>query len=159
MTITDTTRGAEIFYTTNGAKPTKSSIHYTKPFSITKDETIIAVAFATGDDRSVPSKAANFTIKAATPKLSEPTGKYSKAISVTITDATKGAVIYYTTNSAAPTTKSTRYTKAITVSKSETVKAIAVAPGGSPSGIAVASYTIKTKPAIADAAADTAKER
>ena len=61
----------------------------------------------------------------------------------TITDATPGAVIYYTTNGANPTASSTPYTGAISVSTATTVKAIAVLSGYSNSTVASAAYTIK----------------
>jgi hypothetical protein len=61
---------------------------------------------------------------------------------VIISDAVNGATIYYTTNGATPTTSSIIYTGPITVSVSETVKAMAVANGYGSSAVASASYTI-----------------
>jgi hypothetical protein len=141
VTITDAFRGSEIFYTINGTtKPKKSSTRYSKPFTVSKNETVMAVAFAPGVNEST-TVAAKFVIKAATPKFSVKPGKYTKAISVAITDATKGAGIFYNTNEKAPT-EWTRYTKAIAVSKTETIKAMAVAPGGDSGAVATATYTI-----------------
>lgn len=80
---------------------------------------------------------------AATPVLKPGTGMYSSTQKVTITDATPGAAIYYTVGGATPTTKSTRYKGAITVSATETVKAIAVATGYTDSAVATATYMIK----------------
>jgi len=79
---------------------------------------------------------------AATPTLSIPSGTYSSAQAVTISDATTGATIYYTTNGSTPSTSSTKYTGAITVSSSETLEAIATASGYSTSAVASATYTI-----------------
>ena len=53
------------------------------------------------------------TTQAATPTFSPAAGTYSGAQSVTISDATSGATIYYTTNGTTPTTSSTKYTGTI----------------------------------------------
>jgi hypothetical protein len=78
----------------------------------------------------------------STPTFSPAVGTYSSAQPVTISDATSGATIYYTTNGTAPTTSSTKYTGPITVSSTETVQAIAIASGHTNSAIASALYTI-----------------
>lgn len=44
--------GADIYYTTNGASPTKSSTKYTKPFEIEKSTTIKAIAIIEGAKQS-----------------------------------------------------------------------------------------------------------
>jgi hypothetical protein len=79
---------------------------------------------------------------AAAPVFSPAGGTYKTAQSASISDAVAGATIYYTTDGTAPTTSSTEYTGAITVSSSETLKAIAVAIGYSRSAAATAVYTI-----------------
>ena len=79
---------------------------------------------------------------AAAPTFSPAAGTYTSVQSVTISDATAGASIYYTTNGGAPSASSTLYSKAIPVSSSQTIQAIAVATGYSSSAVASAAYTI-----------------
>jgi CSLREA domain-containing protein len=79
---------------------------------------------------------------AATPEFSVAAGTYATAQSVTLVDTTTGAIIYYTTNGSTPTASSTKYTQAINVSASETIKAVALAPGFKESAVASAAYTI-----------------
>jgi hypothetical protein len=61
---------------------------------------------------------------------------------VTITDSTLGAVIYYTTDGTTPPTASRLYIGPITVSTTQTIKAMAVASGYSNSAVTSATYTI-----------------
>jgi hypothetical protein len=65
---------------------------------------------ASGVDGGIPQATA------ATPTFSPAAGTYSTAQTVKITDTTTGATIYYTVNGTTPTTSSTKYTAAITVS-------------------------------------------
>jgi hypothetical protein len=78
----------------------------------------------------------------AAPVFSPAAGSYTTSQQVTLTDATPGTTLYYTTNGAIPTASSTKYTGAISVSATETIQAIAVASGYAPSSVASAAYTI-----------------
>jgi hypothetical protein len=80
--------------------------------------------------------------QAATPTFSPAAGTYSSAQTVTISDTTSGATIYYTTNGTTPTTSSSVYSSAITVASTETLEAIATAAGYSQSAVGTAAYTI-----------------
>ena len=145
--ITDATPGASIYYTVNGTTPTTASTKYTAAIAVAASESIKAIAIATGSTTSAVASAAYVIEKpAATPVFSPAAGTYTTAQSVKITSATVGATIYYTTNGATPTTASTKYTTAIPVAASETIKAIAIATGSTTSAVASAAYVIE-KPA------------
>jgi hypothetical protein len=83
---------------------------------------------------------------ASTPAFSPAAGQYTSTQSVTLSAATSGATIYYTTDGSAPTTSSAKYSAAISISKSMVIEAVAVAPGHLNSGLARAQYLI-TPPA------------
>jgi hypothetical protein len=75
------------------------------------------------------------------------TGTYLNSVLVSITDATNGATIYYTTDGSVPTvTPSEQYTGSFTLTASATVNAIAVASGFANSAVATANYTVQTGP-------------
>ena len=78
-----------------------------------------------------------------TPEFSVASGAVNSGTEVTITCATEGAKIYYTTDGSEPTTSSTEYTAAISVTAAVTLKAIAVKSGMNDSAVASVSYTIK----------------
>jgi hypothetical protein len=142
VTITTTTQGAGIYYTTNGTTPTTSSTVYSGPVTVAASETLEAIAG--GDwyaNSAVASAAYVINLTAATPVFSVPAGTYAP-VQVPITDATPGVSIYYTTNGTTPTTASTLYSGPISVSTSETVEAIAAESGYSPSSVASAAYVI-----------------
>ncbi len=79
---------------------------------------------------------------AATPALNPAPGTFTASQSVTLTDSTTGATIYYTTDGSTPTTASTAYTAAIPVSVDTAIKAIAVASGYTNSTVASGNYLI-----------------
>jgi len=143
VTISDATAGATIYYTTDGSVPTANSNIYTDPITVSSSETLEAIATASGYSTSpVATAAYTITLPTATPFFSLAAGPYTSAQTVTISDATAGATIYYTTDGTTPTTGSTVYSGPITVSSSETLEAIATASGYSTSAVATAAYTI-----------------
>ncbi len=143
VTIGDTTTGATIYYTTNGTTPTTSSSVYSTPISVSSTETLEAIAVAGGTQSAVATAAYTINLPAAAmPTFTPAAGTYTSAQSVSILDSTAGATIYYTTNGTTPTTSSAVYAGAISVSATETLKAIAVASGYSQSAVGTAAYTI-----------------
>jgi hypothetical protein len=85
----------------------------------------------------------NVVSPAAQPVFSLKAGSYKGAQSVSITDATAGAAIYYTVDGTTPTASSPQYGGALTVSTSETLKADAYAAGFARSAVRAANYTIR----------------
>ena len=73
---------------------------------------------------------------------SVPGGTYTSTQSVTLSTTTTGAKIYYTTNGDTPTTSSSQYSTAVSISSTSTLKAIAVKEGNVPSDVFEATYTI-----------------
>jgi len=135
--------GTSIYYTTNGYAPTTSSMLYTAPITVSSTTTIEAIAVDKNHQSSANASATYvITLVAATPTISPGSGTYTTAQSATITDATSGTTIYYTTDGSTPTASSTRYTGAIAVNSSITLQAIAIAVGYADSAVASVSYTI-----------------
>src|SRR5579863_5909704 len=144
--ITDATAGATIFYTTDGSAPTHNSPTYSGEIAVDASETLRAMAQAPEHKTSAIATAHySIEVPVAAPVFSPTGGNYSSPQKVTISDATQGATIYYTTDGSTPSAKSTPYTTPISVPVSSavlTLKAIAVKSGDDTSAIATANYTV-----------------
>ena len=77
------------------------------------------------------------------PIFSPAGGTYTTAQTVSISSSTSGAAIYYTTDGSTPSSSSTPYTGAITISETTTIKAIAIKDGIN-SSVSSATYTISS---------------
>lgn len=82
-------------------------------------------------------------------------GFYTEAQNVTLTCATEGATIYYTLDGKEPTAASTEYTAPIAISKTTTLKAVAI-KGEDKSSVLTAEYALPVD--VADIAALIANE-
>ena len=139
--ISCATAGATIYYTTDGSTPNTNSSVYSSAISVSSSQTIKALAVKDGlTDSEVVS--ATYTIKVATPTFSPVAGTYLGTQTVSINCSTADVTIYYTTNGDTPTTNSSVYSSAISVSSSQTLKAIAVKSGLENSSVGSAEYTI-----------------
>jgi len=81
-------------------------------------------------------------LPATTPAFGVASGSYGSTKNVGLTDATAGATIYYTLDGSTPTSKSAKYTIALSIAKNTMVKAIAIATGYEESVVATATYVI-----------------
>jgi sugar lactone lactonase YvrE len=151
VTISESVPGATIYYQASGIVHTNGFVVYTGPIQLNEggSETIQAYAAETGYQQSNYTTAA-YTVNlpaAAAPVFSVAAGRYPGVQSVTITDSAPGAMIYYTANGAPPSVHSTQYTGPIAVTTSETLAAVAIAPGYSVSAPVSAQYLIGSSPA------------
>lgn len=79
-----------------------------------------------------------------TPAFDPPAGAYTSAQAVTISNGMSNVSIYYTTNGSTPDSGSTLYAGPVSVSVTETLKAIAITSGYPNSAMATAAYSIET---------------
>jgi hypothetical protein len=84
--------------------------------------------------------------KAATPVADKTAGSYQTSVTVTLSSATAGAAIRYTTNGDTPTASSALYNGPITINQSCTLRAIAIAAGMENSTLMTEAYTITEVP-------------
>ncbi len=114
-----------------------------------------AATAVTVTDNAFVMPAANVTVTAtfraldrtAEPVFTPAAGSYTGAQSVTLSCATEGAVIHYTTDGTEPTANSPVYDAPIEVTHSLTVKAFAVREGMTASAVVSAAYVIEAAPA------------
>ncbi len=143
ITISDATKGAQIFYTTDGSTPTASSKLYTGPITVSANETLTAIASATGYLLSASTSAVySSTANAANPVFSLAAGTYTGTQTVTISDHSSNAKVYYTVDGTTPTTSSALYTGPMSVPVTENIEAFATAPGLLASSMVTESYVI-----------------
>ena len=145
--MTDSTSGAVIHYTTDGTTPTASSAVYSSPIVVGAGTTKLqALAVAPGSSQSSVTTA-NYVVSiaaTAVPTFSPAPGTYATAQSITLSDSTTGSTIYYTIDGTTPTTSSPVYSTPIQVASTETIRAIALAPGFSASSVSNGAYMIQT---------------
>src|SRR4029077_8353893 len=112
--------------TTDGSTPTTSSAVYSTPLTFTQTTTLKAMAAASGMTNSGVASA-TYTVQqqpVATPTFSPGGGTYTGLVAVTISDATSGATIHYTTDGSTPTISSAVYSTPLTFTQTTTLKAM-----------------------------------
>ena len=139
ISISCPTEGAVIHYTTDGSEPTAESPEYRR-FRITGKTTVKAVAEKDGMLSEVVTAVYGLG-QCADPVIDAATSFSGSKTKVTISCATEGAVVRYTLNGKAPTSRSTKYAEPFYVTKGCTVKAYAAKEEYLDS--AVATFTIE----------------
>lgn len=156
VTLSSSTLGATIYYTTDGSEPTSDSALYTSGIAVFSTTTLKAKAYKDG---WTPSNVATgtYTINGpvATPTFIPPGGHYTTPQTVSISTATAGATIRYTMDGSDPSENSSVYSNPIQISSTTTIKARGYKTNFSQSAIASATYTISAYPIIFPSAPST----
>src|SRR5262249_22142232 len=144
VTLSETmTPGVSIRYTTDGTNPTATSPLYSGPLTFGTTTTLKAAGFRTGwTTSSILNQLYHMNFgQLAPPTIAPAAGTYTGSVTVTLSSIS-GATIYYTTNGTTPSQFSTLYTAPFAVTTSLTLKAIAMHPDYTTSGVASTAYTI-----------------
>ena len=120
-TITITGTGT-IYYTTDGTEPNTSSATYSTAITLTDAITVIKAIAKDGTNFESP------IVMYEIPQCETPVITVSGG-TVTITTATAGASIHYTTDDTPPTPSSTLYNSPFAIGSASTIRAIAVKAG------------------------------
>jgi len=149
LTLTDSTPGAVIYYSTTG-QPTLSSPTYSSPIVIKSTETVTAVAIAPGYAWSAESaksyKYVPFPMAAA-PHFNLAGGTYTTPQTLTLTSTTPNASFCYTIDGTSPLDANgalshtcLHYSGPIAISQSELVEAVTTAPSYNVSNASAKQY-------------------
>jgi hypothetical protein len=146
VTIACATSGASIYYTTNGADPDSTAVPYTAAITLTATTTLKARAYHTGYN---PSGVATATFSSAAQTVAAPVftpngGYFDDTVQVTITCATSGAVIRYTTNGYDPDSASTVCSGPLTLTASAELRAAGFKAGLDKSPVVTAIFIKNT---------------
>lgn len=148
--LSSLTQDAEIYFTTNGNDPSKTSSLYSAPIALNTPGAVIIKARAYFGERSPsPVTQALFTVSAsgvsAAPSITPDSGNYEESVQVTI--SSPDASIYYTTDGSTPSESSTPYSTPFTLTTEGTltVKSVAKETGKALSAVVEKTYTISAE--------------
>ncbi len=140
--------GSEIRYTINDVAPSIGSLLYTNPVTITGNATIRARLFSSGSP--ISAVFTNVYTKADDVQFSPAPGFFTNVTAVSMVNLVgSGSEIRYTINGADPTSGSTLYSSALTLTGNATFRAGLFFSGFSVSQIFTAAYTQVLAPGIA----------
>ncbi|MCC5885550.1 MAG: chitobiase/beta-hexosaminidase C-terminal domain-containing protein [Gammaproteobacteria bacterium] len=156
VTLTSPSEGATIFFTVDGTTPTTASDFVANGGSVNIDATTTLNAIAVIGESSSDSSTGTYTIivaddepAVAAPELSPPGGTFVGSVTVTLTSATEGALIRYTTDGSAPSSESESVDSGgMLTFEADTELRAAAEVDGELSAVTVGTFTIQD--AIAD---------
>jgi alpha-tubulin suppressor-like RCC1 family protein len=145
ITISTSTAGAAIRYTTDGSTPSDTiGTLYTGPVHAAQNLTLRAVAFQ-AEWRNSPLTSGDYAIglQVAAPEFSPAPGAYASAQDIVIATTTAGATIRYTTDGSTPSeTVGTVYVAPVHLASSTLLKAVAYRTGWTASAVTSGAYAI-----------------
>ena len=144
VTLSSSSPGVSIRYTTDGTTPTDTSALYTAPLTVATATTLKAIGVRSGWTSSgVATATYVFSYGTlAAPVIAPGTGTYATDQSVAITGPA-GAIVRYTTDGSEPTTSSLAYADPIAVAGTLTIKAKAFQTDWTPSATTTAVFTFE----------------
>jgi uncharacterized protein (TIGR02145 family) len=143
VSISCSTSGSIIRYTTNSSNPTPSSPVYSSPIEISSTTTLMAQAYKTSwTDSQIATAEYVITETVDNPTFNPPAGTYTTTQVVEMICLTEDAFIYYTTNGSEPTEASPLYSEPIEITATTTLKARAYKSGWDASDTTTAYYII-----------------
>jgi len=146
ITLSSSTAGTSIYYTTDDSTPTTSSALYVGPLSMPTAELtwrIRAIAVLNGVSSAITREVYTVAPVLPAPTISPAPGTYNSVQTVTFGTPPAGATIHFTTNGQVPTSLSNTYAgQTIQIGVSGSVQAIMVATGYTQSPTTVATYSI-----------------
>jgi uncharacterized protein (UPF0333 family) len=145
LTLSTTTPGARIYYTTDGTDPGDRSTQYSDPIKFSslcraEDQCYIKAIAILENKSNIASF--DYTLKereVATPTAIPDRLTFVESTNVQLNTTTRDAVIYYTLDESTPTNRSTKYDREINITETTTIKAIAILEGVS-SGVLTVTY-------------------
>ncbi len=145
VTLSTTTSGASIRYTTDGSTPSSTAgTLYSGPITVSNTTTIKAIAFKSGLTNSTVSSATYTSSQQLPPTISPSGGIYTAPVSVTLGAYKQNTTLYYSTDGSLPTnTAGTFYSGPVTVSATTTINAVAYTPCIAPSSVTTGTYIIQ----------------
>jgi alpha-tubulin suppressor-like RCC1 family protein len=144
VTMSSTSQGVTIRYTTDGSNPTESSTAYSGPVLVDGTKTLKAKAYRSGWTESTQGVSV-YTMKVATASLSPTGGSFGSAQNVTVTGTTSGATLHYTLDGTEPTESSPTVASgnSVAVAQSSTLKVRGFKGAGwTPSDVKVGTFYI-----------------
>jgi hypothetical protein len=149
VTISCSTPGTTLRYTTDGTQPSATSVQYSGAINVSATTTLRAIAIKSGLMSSFGRADFVITGKVAAPVVSPPSNSFTAPVEISITCATSNAVIRYTLDGSYPQPTSPVYGGPFTISSTSGVCAVARLGGWDDSDMSFSTIVINIPPTTA----------